>query len=383
MKKIISILVAAMVINTGFSQEVSLRAVQQSISMVDPDGGGLATGSVTMRFEIMSSTPLQSVAFAVGFLFQSSSLMPSGQPVTAVGALPPTWNVAANLPGNDLTAPGANLVTYGGQTFDRRVIIAFGQGATGLTTNITTPNEWTPVCTVVYWTKGVSYPEGGNFSIEPGTILPQHSLVLSDGETELFFESPGSPFASPIGTVVPVLFSQFDAKCSTNGTLITWTTAQESNSSYFEVQRSVDGNTWKTIGSTPAAGNSALDRRYSQVDLEAGNAVYRIRQVDRDGQFVYTQQYQRANCQVKNISTLIYPVPANDVLNVVIKSDRATKTQLMVFDVSGKLVRKLDASVQNGTNNFRIELKGLTSGDYIIRSSDAGIDLNKKFTILN
>lgn len=378
MKKIISILIAATFIHAGFAQNVSLRAVQENYNPADPDGAGPATGSVTLRFEISATAPLQSIAFAVGFLFQSSQLMPSGQPVTATGALPPTWPIAANLPGNDL---GSNPVLYGGQPYDRRVIIAFNQGATGLTTNINSANTWTPVCQVVYWTKGASYPQGGNFVIEPGTTLPQHSLVLSDGETELFFESPTFPVANPLGGTLPVLFSQFDAKCSNNGTLISWTTSQEVNSDYFEVQRSTDGNIWKTIGRTPAAGNSSVDRRYNQIDLEAGNAMYRIKQVDKDGQAVYTL-YERANCQVKNISTVIYPVPATDVLNVVIKSDRAVRTQLMVFEIGGKLVKKLDANVQNGSNNFRISLSGLPSGDYIIRSSDAAVEINKKFSII-
>ena len=109
--------------------------------------------------------------------------------------------------------------------------------------------------------------------------------------------------------------------------------------------------------------------------------MYRIKQVDKDSQSIYTNS-ERANCEGKNISSVIYPVPAKDVLNVVIKSDRAVITQLMVFEISGKLVKKLDANVQNGTNNFRIDLKGLISGDYIIKSSDTGIELNKQFSII-
>ncbi|RYY44257.1 MAG: T9SS type A sorting domain-containing protein, partial [Chitinophagaceae bacterium] len=128
-------------------------------------------------------------------------------------------------------------------------------------------------------------------------------------------------------------------------------------------------------------GLSSGSRSYNQLDLEAGNAMYRIKQVDKNGAAVYTN-IERANCQVKNISSVIYPVPAKDVLNVVIKSDKAIRTQLMVFEVSGKLVKKLDASIQSGTNNFRIDLGGLTSGDYIIRSNDAGVELNKQFSII-
>jgi hypothetical protein len=52
-----------------------------------------------------------------------------------------------------------------------------------------------------------------------------------------------------------------------------------------------------------------------------------------------------------------------------------------VFDIHGKLVKTQDANVQKGNNNFRINLNGLAAGDYIIRSNDASLDLNKVFTI--
>jgi hypothetical protein len=162
--------------------------------------------------------------------------------------------------------------------------------------------------------------------------------------------------------------------------LISWATAQEFNSSSFEIERSTNGSNWINVGSIGAAGNSASEKAYQQVDLNGGNAFYRIKQVDKDGGFVYTA-IERANCAVKNITTLIYPVPAIDVLNIVIKSDHAVRTQLQVFDIHGKLVKTQDANVQNGNNNFRINLNGLAAGDYIIRSNDASLELNKVFTI--
>ncbi len=364
----------------GFSQAVvSARVSQTSYSSADPDGAGDATGSVTFTFELMSTEPVMADGFGIGVAFQTSSLMTAAVPeLTPLGPLAPLgWTASPNLAGNPISLP---LPVYGGQSFDRRMIVGFNQGATGTFMPITT--SWTPVLRVTYWTKGLSFPQGGYIILEPGTTVPQHSISADGGFTEYFLESPSFPGSTvALGGTVPVLFSKFDAKCSGNGTLISWATAQEVNSDYFEVQRSTDGTTWKTIGTTPAAGYSSMDRNYNQLDLEAGNAIYRIRQVDKDGQSVYTN-LERANCQVKNISSVIYPVPAKDVLNVVIKSDRAVRTQLMVFEISGKLVKKLDANVQNGTNNFRISLGGLPSGDYIIKSSDAGIELNKQFSII-
>lgn len=273
--------------------------------------------------------------------------------------------------------PGAS----GGNLFDRRFVYGNSDDAGGANL-ITLTSEWDTLLYITLNTTGVTYPQGGYVFQQPTGADPGEALgaALSD---ENFANVEYSVLSGEValGGSLPVLFSQFDAKCSGNGTLISWATAQEANSDYFEVQRSTDGTAWKTIGRSPAAGNSGTSRSYNQLDLEAGNALYRIKQVDKDGQAIYTN-IERANCEVKNISSVIYPVPAKDVLNVVIKSDRAVRTQLMVFEISGKLVKKLDANVQNGTNNFRIDLKGLISGDYIIKSSDSGIELNKQFSII-
>lgn len=379
MKKILLLLFVSL---GGFivtnAQVVSMRVIQSSYSETDPDGAGLATGIVSFRFELMASSPVLADGVGLSVVFQSDKLMAT--PTNTTLLLGPLASAAAWVQGVDNRA-GSPItpVNYGGQSFDTRMLVTFNQ-AQGIP-NATIPPTWTAVCEVTYWTKGNTYPNGGYIVNQPGSVVAQNELSSDGGLSTYPLESPNLNTPIPLGAALPVLFSQFEAKCSNNGTAISWSTEQEANSAYFELERSINGTTWKTLGRTPAAGNSTSTRKYNQLDLEAGNAMYRVKQVDKDGQVIYTN-IERANCQVKNVSAVIYPVPATDVLNVVIKSDKAVRTQLMVFEISGKLVKRLDANVQNGTNNFSIDLKGLTSGDYILKSSDAGIELNKQFTII-
>lgn len=378
MKKILLILFVSLGGFIANAQVVSMRVLQSTYSETDPDGAGPATGVVSFRFELMASAPVMADGVGLSVVFQSDKLMATPTnttvPLGPIAGSPGWVQGVDNRAGNPI-AP----VSYGGQSFDTRMIVTFNQ-AQGVA-NASIGTTWTGVCEVTYWTKGVTYPNGGYIVNQPGSILAQNELSSDGGLSTYPLESPNLNNPVPLGAALPVLFSQFEAKCSNNGTAISWSTEQESNSAYFELERSINGTTWKTLGRTPAAGNSTSTRKYNQLDLEAGNAMYRVKQVDRDGQVIYTN-IERANCQVKNISAVIYPVPAKDVLNVVIKSDKAVRTQLMVFEISGKLVRKLDANVQNGTNNFSIDLKGLTSGDYILKSSDAGVELNKQFTVI-
>jgi len=378
MKKVIFLLISSVLFSTVFSQPVvSIRAIQVSYSDSDPDGPGDALGSVTWWFELMSTQLVQTEGFGIGAAFQTQNLMPAASPnITPLGPLAALgWQVSSNLIGNDFPS---GPTAIGSQVYNKRMIIAYNQGSTGLLMPITL--TWQPICQVTYWTKAGSFPQGGTIVIEPGENVPQHSISSDGGFTEYLLQSPGFPAGIQLGGTLPVLFSKFDAKCTNTGTLISWATSQESNSSKFEIERSTNGTTWANIGSVAAAGTSFDSRNYQQIDLIGGAAFYRIKQIDKDGQFIYTD-VTRTNCQVKNISSVIYPVPAHDVLNVVIKSDRSVRTQLMVFDMQGKLVKKLDAAILSGNNNFRINLIGLASGDYMLRSNDAVLELNKVFTI--
>jgi hypothetical protein len=62
-----------------------------------------------------------------------------------------------------------------------------------------------------------------------------------------------------------------------------WSTAAEMNSSYFEVQHSLDGNNFEPIGRLGVAGNISITQTYSFTDnAPKMNAVnyYRLKQED-------------------------------------------------------------------------------------------------------
>ncbi len=99
-----------------------------------------------------------------------------------------------------------------------------------------------------------------------------------------------SPNGFDFFTPLPVKFIGFNVARQNNNVLVQWATAEEINSSYFEVQRSENGNDWNTITTITAAGNTTLTRSYSYTDrnVTAKVVYYRVRQVDIDGRFTIT-----------------------------------------------------------------------------------------------
>jgi hypothetical protein len=66
---------------------------------------------------------------------------------------------------------------------------------------------------------------------------------------------------------------------------LSWQTATEHNSDYFEVEKSRDGMNWQVLTSVNAAGNSTQLLNYEATDAHAMevNNYYRLTQVDIDG----------------------------------------------------------------------------------------------------
>lgn len=233
----------------------------------------------------------------------------------------------------------------------------------------------------------------------PGNIFirPQFYIQFNNGEltnlTAMFFGTAGAvphnntppdgdDWVPTSGNVVlPVLITKYDVRCNDKGVLLTWSTATEQNSRSFEIQRSTNGSNWVTIDNVAAAGNSAVERNYQYVDLYGGSAFYRIRQVDNDGRFIYTA-VKHTDCKTNQVDITLYPVPARDKLNVIIKSDIAVKTELQILDMSGRIVSRTVAQVSKGNNNIILNVNDLPGGQYMLVSSDASIVINQKFTVI-
>ena len=363
------------------------RLNSPTYSAVDPDGAGPATGSVTFTMQIhtISGTVSNVNAISTGWSYQSASSMIPTTPGCAVVSNPANVTMsAAFLAGGfaftTVNQCGSFNQTVGGHDFDKRAVGTLD----GTDINIST--TWIDVYTVTLWTLGATPPEAGYVIInssEGGTPGEFSTYAVSDDQANEYAAN-SLTYDTPLvlgSSVLPVLFTKFEAGCNNSGAVVSWSTGSEFNSNYFELQRSITGSDWTSVATIKAAGNSSTGHTYQQLDLNGGKAYYRIKQVDLDGHPIYTSVI-RTNCDRKAIDMVIYPVPARDILNVVVRADRSLKTQLFIVDGLGKIVIRRDATLLNGNNTFLFDLKGLASGAYIIRSNAPGVEVNKTFNII-
>jgi Secretion system C-terminal sorting domain len=218
------------------------------------------------------------------------------------------------------------------------------------------------------------YARDGNVTVSNGF---SYHPVTSSGPLGNF-----TSFAQLIPAVtLPVNITNYEVMCNDKGALVKWTTTNEQNSDRFEIQRSTNSIDWVVIDNVAAAGNSDAQRNYQYFDLKGGAAFYRIRQVDKDGRFVYSA-IKQTNCKVSQFDVTLYPVPAKDILTVVIKSDQAVRTDLQIVDINGRIVNRTVTQINKGNNNIILNVSQLPGGEYMLTSSDPSIIINRKFTVL-
>ena len=377
-KKLLIFLIVLSPLSRLHSQTVSVRVAQTSYSSVDPDGAGPATGSVVIRYELSATANLTADGIPFSMVYQSANLMATPTNTTVktgpLAAAATSWNQNVdNRPGNPVS------VTYGGINFDKRMIISFVEPSGN--PNVPVGASFNSYVEITYWTLGSIFPQGGYITPEPGSIVPQNELSTDGGLTTYPYLSPNLNTSVALGqNIVPVLFSSYDVKCSDKGASLVWSTETEVNSSYFEIQKSINGNEWMGVAKVSSSGNSSSHKNYQYLDLEGGKAFYRIRQVDIDGHDVYTAVKTTA-CNNRAVSVTVYPTPAKNKVTVALNTDRNFKTDLQILDASGRIVYKQSAVINKGVNNIQMDVRTLAAGEYILVSSDPSIILNKKIII--
>jgi hypothetical protein len=192
--------------------------------------------------------------------------------------------------------------------------------------------------------------------------------------------------ASPIflnaATIVPVELLSFSGKLEKNTPILTWKTASEFNTDFFEVEKSEDGVNFRPLSKNAkikAKGTSSTPIDYATTDENAsvGANYYRLRIVDVDGKEKYSNVI---NLQTDTkLAVKIAPNPFAQTISIDINSayeNDQIATELM--DMSGKILVTKTVNLNGKTAQFSLNTEGVASGVYILRLSGKSGVLQRK-----
>jgi len=207
---------------------------------------------------------------------------------------------------------------------------------------------------------------GGNiyqFAAVPGTTLTNNSrftLATANSAT----------------TSLPIKLIFFNAVADNNSVLLRWATASESNSDFFEVQRSTNGTSWQSLSRVKAAGNSTSILNYATtdpIDGITGNIYYRLKQVDFDGNSIYSG-IQKINVE-NNKQLQVFPSPAQNV--VYVQTASPGEKIVGLFNMAGQnILTGLRMNVI-GNEFYSIDINVLPKGTYFLKTTGAAAKIIK------
>ena len=245
-----------------------------------------------------------------------------------------------------------------------------------------------------------------SFTSGPDTTI----RVMNDANNQLFnfmfTRQPSSVQFDPNNQIVlknatlqqipPVPVELTSLTASANGSIVVlkWTTATELNNRGFEIERSLTPTPsrregaieWVKVGFVQGIGTSTHKKDYSYVDAvtEYGKYAYRLKQIDFDGTFSYSEEvYVEAGLKPESFTLeQNYPNPFNPTTFIKFNLPQASKINLSVYNSLGELVNVIAyGEYEAGVYERVFNASSLASGIYIYVLKTDNVVLNQKMVL--
>jgi hypothetical protein len=225
-----------------------------------------------------------------------------------------------------------------------------------------------------------------------------YRISTTAGSYESSFSNDATAY---VPTIVSVELVSFTAEFMNDKVKLNWTTGTETNNSGFEIERRAPSKSppkretfeeWEKIGFVSGFGTTTEPKSYSFTDdnVTTGKYKYRLKQVDYDGTFEYSNEVEiEVNLLPKEfILYQNYPNPFNPI--TVIKyeipgqarNDNALVT-LKVYDLLGREVATLiNEEKPAGRYEVIFDASSLASGVYFYRLEAGSFSSAKKMLLI-
>jgi Secretion system C-terminal sorting domain len=167
---------------------------------------------------------------------------------------------------------------------------------------------------------------------------------------------------------LPVKQILFNAHAADGQNILSWTTLQEYNLGYFEIERSADNRQFNKLHTTPAKGNTLNSTAYNYTDAAPlpGINYYRLKLVDVNGKFTWSQTIAvKQQLEIQHLAA--YPNPAAAMLYLSYSCLVKDEYRLRITDYSGKVVIEQNVVLQKGVNKLDIPVSNLSAGIYSLQ----------------
>ena len=160
-----------------------------------------------------------------------------------------------------------------------------------------------------------------------------------------------------VSSIVPVELAAFTANIISDGVELKWETATETNNKGFEIQKSKEGSEFITLAFIHGKGTTTEKQHYSYLDKTdiTGSIYYRLKQIDYDGSFRYSEvvALNQVNVPTEFVLHNNYPNPFNPSTVISFSAPDKESVKLIIYNSLGEVLRNLFSGEANaGINNI-------------------------------
>jgi hypothetical protein len=225
---------------------------------------------------------------------------------------------------------------------------------------------------------------GASYSTDGGTTWLDFANTSGTQFLNVDFSSPTDGWAGAfnqsatvggvkkyIGNLVPVELTSFTASTSNGSVNLQWRTATETNNRIFEIERKSENTEYLTVGFVNGQGTTtqAHDYTFSDNSVIPGSYSYRLKQIDYDGRFSYSNV---VNVEITAPTVLQlsqnYPNPFNPTTTISYSLAQAGNVRLAVYNTLGQEITTLvNEFKESGNYQISFDAVSLSSGVYLYK----------------
>jgi len=227
-----------------------------------------------------------------------------------------------------------------------------------------------------------NFGNGGTTLISPVAIDGSNDIVTFEVD---FTSGQYYTLGSEEVDALPVELLSFNAKAQGQTIQLNWSTANETNNSFFTIERSANGSNFSTLATVDGAGNSTERLDYAYTDMKPINGFnfYRLKQTDLNGNFEYSSITLVDFVQNEKESAKVYPNPVNqgETLHLNYFSNAEQNAQLSLINSKGQQFYQKSIRLSDGVNELTLDTSTMRKGIYLLRLTES-IGATKTFKVI-
>ena len=220
----------------------------------------------------------------------------------------------------------------------------------------------------------------GNLVFAPDTAFTGNVIFTYSASDEEGISSNIASYTIPVigkqQVILPISLLNFSGAEENKKVQLYWQTENEGNSSYFELQRSADGNNFETFATVTAKGNSANINSYRGTDdlffYNYKTVYYRLKMVNINGSFKYAVVVTiKPGMAIRN-NLQAWPLPFTSNLNVSYNSEENGPVRITIHSINGSEVLHMNSNAKKGTNTISLyQAQTIPAGTYLLTISNS------------